>query len=214
MGLLPVVSLIKRPKTPPKKSYGKCLRRTQIRQVIWRSSYFPGNCRHFSSQRNVHSVVNLGGVAKTLWRSNSLSQSVFRTAGSFGVTLKPVSRIFKVPKGHHPRGTTLREALRGDLPLRKLCGGLSEGSAGVLRGLCGVLRRSAGFSEVFRGCCPMLVTLGNGCNGRIFRVFVSAFPAFSTFSVFSPSGISSDPCFSGGERDLPHFQHFPCRVRR
>ena len=48
----------------------------------------------------------------------------------------------KVPEGHHPRGTTLREALRGNLPLRGLCGGLSEGSAGSLRGFCGV---SAGF---------------------------------------------------------------------
>ena len=53
----------------------------------------------------------------------------------------------KVPEGHHPRGTTLREALRGNLPLRGLCGCLSEGPAG----LCGVLRGSAGFSEVFRG---------------------------------------------------------------
>ena len=49
---------------------------------------------------------------------------------------------FKVPEGHHPRGTTLREALRGNLPLRGLCRGLSEGSAGSLRGFCGV---SAGF---------------------------------------------------------------------
>ena len=29
----------------------------------------------------------------------------------------------KAPEGHHPRGTTLREALRGNLPLRRLCGG-------------------------------------------------------------------------------------------
>ena len=48
----------------------------------------------------------------------------------------------KVPEGHHPRGTTLREALRGNSPLRGLCGDLSEGSAGSLRGFCGV---SAGF---------------------------------------------------------------------
>ena len=34
------------------------------------------------------------------------------------------AQIFKVPEGHHPRGTTLREALRGNLPLRGLCGGL------------------------------------------------------------------------------------------
>ena len=30
--------------------------------------HFPGNCRHLSSQRRVHSVVNLGGVVKTLRR--------------------------------------------------------------------------------------------------------------------------------------------------
>ena len=48
----------------------------------------------------------------------------------------------KVPEGDHPRGTTLREALRGNLPLRGLCGGLSEGSAGVhgiFRGFSGVV---------------------------------------------------------------------------
>ena len=33
---------------------------------------FPGNYRHFSSQRRVHGVLNLGGVVKTLRRSNSL----------------------------------------------------------------------------------------------------------------------------------------------
>ena len=56
----------------------------------------------------------------------------------------------KVPEGHHPRGTTLREALRGNLPLRGLCEGLSEGSARSLRGLCGALRGSAGLSEGFQ----------------------------------------------------------------
>ena len=46
--------------------------------------HFPGNRRHLSPQRGVHGVVNLGGVAKTLRRSNSLSRTVFSTAGSFG----------------------------------------------------------------------------------------------------------------------------------
>ena len=86
-----------------------------------------------------------------------------RNEGTFAKTT-----LFKVPEGHHPRGTTLREALRGNLPLRGLCGGLSEGSAGSLRGfcggLCGVLRGSAGFSEVFGGSDPMLVTLRNCWN--------------------------------------------------
>ena len=45
--------------------------------------HFPGNCRHLSPQSGVHGVVNLGGVVKTLRRSNSLSRSVFSTAGSF-----------------------------------------------------------------------------------------------------------------------------------
>ena len=53
----------------------------------------------------------------------------------------------QVPEGHHPRGTTLREALRGHLPLRGLCGGLSEGSAGVSPR---VLRGSA-VRGIFRG---------------------------------------------------------------
>ena len=38
----------------------------------------------FSPQRRVHSVVYMGGVVKTLTRSNSLSRSIFSTAGSFG----------------------------------------------------------------------------------------------------------------------------------
>ena len=54
-------------------------------------------------------------------------------------------------EGHHPRGTTLREALWGNLRLggvlRGLCGGLFEASAR----LCG----ATGFSE---GSDPMLVT--------------------------------------------------------
>ena len=65
----------------------------------------------------------------------------------------------KVPEGHHLRGTTLREALRGNLPLRGvvrgLCMGLSEGSAG----LSGVLRGSWDFPKFFRGSDPMHVTL-------------------------------------------------------
>ena len=41
-------------------------------------------CRHFSPQRGVHGVRNLGGVVRTLRRSNSLSRSIFTTVGSFG----------------------------------------------------------------------------------------------------------------------------------
>ena len=70
------------------------------------------------------------------------------TDGSMTRTEGSVS--FKVPEGRHPRGTSLRETLRGNLPLGGFCGGLSECSAGSLRGFSGVLRGSAGFS-FFRG---------------------------------------------------------------
>ena len=65
----------------------------------------------------------------------------------------------KVPEGHHPRGTTLREALRGNVPLRGVLQthSGSEGSAGF----SGVLRGSAGISDAFKGSDPMRVTLGN-----------------------------------------------------
>ena len=52
--------------------------------------HFPGNYRHFSSRKGVHGVVNLGGIVKTLRRSNSLSRSVFSTAGSFGLRSGPL----------------------------------------------------------------------------------------------------------------------------
>ena len=70
-------------------------------------------------------------------------------------------KLFKVPEGHHPRGTTLREALRGNLPLRGFSGplrGSLPGFCGVSAGLCGGLQGSTGFSE---GSDPTLVTLGN-----------------------------------------------------
>ena len=57
----------------------------------------------------------------------------------------------KVPEGHHPRGTTLREALRENLPLRGLCGVSPRVLRGSLRGFCGALRGSAGVREIFRG---------------------------------------------------------------
>ena len=40
-------SIYNRPKTPPKRSYSKCLRGTQIRWAIWRSSKFVA-LRHVS----------------------------------------------------------------------------------------------------------------------------------------------------------------------
>ena len=55
--------------------------------------HFPGNYRHFPSPRRVRGVVNLGGVVKTLRRSNSLflcyRRSIFSTEGSFGLPSVP-----------------------------------------------------------------------------------------------------------------------------
>ena len=48
--------------------------------------HFPWNCKHISFQRRAHGVVNMGGVVKTLWCSNSqffYRRSIFCTAGSF-----------------------------------------------------------------------------------------------------------------------------------
>ena len=45
--------------------------------------------------------------------------------------------VLKVPEGHHTRGTTLREALRGNLPLRGFAGASAGVPERVQRGLCG-----------------------------------------------------------------------------
>ena len=50
-------------------------------------------CRHLSSQRRFHGVVNLGSVSKTIWRSNSLSSSVLSTAGLLGALLRRLSKL-------------------------------------------------------------------------------------------------------------------------
>ena len=52
----------------------------------------------------------------------------------------------KVPEGHHPRGTTVHGALRGNLPLTRVLRGLC--------GFCGALRGSAGVHGIFRGQWP------------------------------------------------------------
>ena len=86
-------------------------------------------------------------------------------SAELGPVASSTTAISKVPEGHHPRGTTLHEALRGNLPLRGLCASLSEGSAGALRGFCGVSAGFCGgpqdFPRFFGGSDPMLVILGN-----------------------------------------------------
>ena len=78
-----------------------------LRQPPLCSHNFPGFCRHFSPERGVHAVVNMGGVVKTLRRSNSLSRSVFSTAGSFGIAIASDLRFqshcvhLSAPKSHN-----------------------------------------------------------------------------------------------------------------
>ena len=54
-------------------------------------THFSWVLQAFSPQRGVHSVVNMGGVVKTLRCSNALSRSVFSTAGSLGIALHNVA---------------------------------------------------------------------------------------------------------------------------
>ena len=122
-------------------------------------------------------------VALVIWRGPSTTKGV-RLRRVVFLCLEPIldgpnrqspmasvqrtQSTFKVPEGHHPRGTTLREALRGNLPLRGLCGALSEGSVGCLRGFCGVSAGCCGgprdFPRFFGGSDPMLVTLRICCS--------------------------------------------------
>ena len=93
-----------------------------------------GPARHLDVSRQKLSPHCLGPEIRAFGFWGEISSTVSKVLSGRKI-------LFKVPEGHHPRGTTLREALRGNSPLRGLCGGLSEGSAGSLRG-CGV---SAGF---------------------------------------------------------------------
>ena len=56
--------------------------------LLWRRAcadvILLANYRHRFSQRKVHIIVNMEGIAKTLRPSNSPYRSVFSTAGSFG----------------------------------------------------------------------------------------------------------------------------------
>ena len=100
---------------------------------------------------------------------------------------KKLSKPFEVLKGHHPRGTTLREALRGNLPLRGFSGALRESLRGFCRasaGLRGGLRGPARFSE---GSDPMLVTLGNCWKAQCLKTHASVSSADKEAGAFSHS---------------------------
>ena len=64
---------------------------------------------------------------------------------------------FKLLEGHHPRGTTPREALQANLPLRGFsggpCGGLFDGSAGSSRGSAGLCGGPQDFPRVVTYPC-------------------------------------------------------------
>ena len=67
--------------------------------LLWRTPsrrhHFPWFCKELSSQKEGHTVVIMGGIVKTLRHSNSLSRSVFSTAGSFGNGMKRKVRRLK-----------------------------------------------------------------------------------------------------------------------
>ena len=71
--------------------HSKFTTRSKFTIAQWFTMVTPSCGRHCpwfyrqpSSQKRVHTAVNEGGVVKTLRHSNSLSRSVFSTAGSFG----------------------------------------------------------------------------------------------------------------------------------
>ena len=74
--------LYRRPKHPPKESLSKCLRRTQIRWVTWRSSNFDGALQPRNPQRrrtfsrndawNAYCLRETSSHRISFWVSNSL----------------------------------------------------------------------------------------------------------------------------------------------
>ena len=109
------------------------------------------------------------------WRHRPRTNYAVKHATARGHLNTMFGGCSKVPEGHHPRCTTFHEALWGNLPLRGLCGGLSEGSAGSFPGFCGVFpgvpRGSAGvcgiswgFSGVLTLCLWPSGTVGRCCG--------------------------------------------------
>ena len=99
-------------KTPPYKKYYAILILQGVvnllfhHDVLWRPPRadiiflgFTGS----SFEKRVHTVVKTGDVVKTLWRSNSLSRSVFSPAGSFGVRAKKKNCWFRCLKPCSPQ---------------------------------------------------------------------------------------------------------------
>ena len=99
-------TLWNRPKPPQSQTFPKdsavlkILRRSKFTMrskftiAQWFAMATPPPCAHtiflgfagiFPLQEGVHGVVNMGGIVKTLRRSNSLSRSIFSTAVSFGL---------------------------------------------------------------------------------------------------------------------------------
>ena len=111
----------------------------------------------FKPGRLVKATASKGLYSQMLFFGGSLTILKFRR-----VTIRGAQ-----PSARLSEEICLSEGSAGVSP--RALRGLSEGSAGSLRGLCGVSGGSAGFSEVFGGSDPMLVTLRNADNsGREF----------------------------------------------
>ena len=126
--------------------------------------HFPWNCRHFSSQRRVPSVVNLGGVVKTLRRSNSLSRSVFSTAGPLGRG----SGIFW-PFLRSPAQAPTSQAVRGSVAIKDVFdnqkGVRSAYGGGGVRSLCGAFGSQIPLRASFNCSIVGLGPGGFNCRG-------------------------------------------------
>ena len=129
----------------PKERRRRRAEKWSSKRVFWRVRFFSALLRFSSVLR-----ANLKGAEKkrTLhyWTTISPHDAFAAPLARSEVWQCPNS---KVPEGHHPRGTTLREALRGKFASQRALWGLSEGSAGVSPKIRRSLRGSAGFSEGF-----------------------------------------------------------------
>ena len=99
------------------------------------------DCNQRSSNKKLPPPNNLGKwlpsnwpfteVPRGLYSSATIAQMLIR--GYWGQSKRGCGNS-KVPESHRPRGTTLREALRGNLPLRGVSSRVMRGSAGFCKG--------------------------------------------------------------------------------
>ena len=97
------------------------------RDAAWAKERLSGDLRQSVPQNggiHLHIVESFRKLANFGDRSGTLapaySAKIYEQ--KYGPKLSILPFFSKVPEAHHSRGTTLREALLGNLPLRGLCG--------------------------------------------------------------------------------------------